>query len=148
MRARKPRRNVAPIRAVTRAYTLAEGKEQSGRKFALDENPLPAELTNSALIGAESSERPINLHVPKFAGRLRWPRLLPEQEAAEYVGVTVAQFRAEVRHGIWPKPVPRGCRRNTYDRLALDRAVDRLSGTPDPDEHDLIREARQWGKSG
>jgi hypothetical protein len=148
MRARKPRKNAAPIGAVTRADTLAEGKEESGRKFAPDKNPAPAELTNSALIAAESRERPVNLPVPKVAGPLRWPRLLPEQEAAEYLGVTVTQFRAEVRCGIWPKPVPRGCRRNTYDRLALDRAVDRLSGRSDPDEDDLIKEARQWGKSG
>jgi hypothetical protein len=79
--------------------------------------------------------------------RLRWPRLLPEDDAAEYVGVSIAQFRAEVGKGIWPQPVERGCRRNTYDRAALDRAVDRLSRGDDPDEDDLVREAREWGKS-
>jgi hypothetical protein len=78
--------------------------------------------------------------------RARWPRLLPEIEAAEYVGVSLAQFRAEVERGIWPKAVARGCRRNTYDRTALDRAVDQLSGTAELDEDGLIREAHAWGR--
>jgi hypothetical protein len=71
---------------------------------------------------------------------------LPEIEAAEYVGVSLAQFRAEVERGIWPKAVARGCRRNTYDRTALDRAVDQLSGTAELDEDGLIREAHAWGR--
>jgi hypothetical protein len=78
---------------------------------------------------------------------VRWPRLLSEEDAAEYVGVSQAQFRMEVKKGIWPKPVPRGCRRNTYDRSALDKAADRLSGMAEVGEDDLIRGARAWGRS-
>lgn len=58
----------------------------------------------------------------------RWPRLLPEKDAAEYVGVSLSQFRMEVEKGLWPKPVARGCRRNTYDRMQLDAAVDKIVG--------------------
>lgn len=78
----------------------------------------------------------------------RWPRLMPEEAAAEYVGISQRQFRDEVERGIMPRPVERGCRRNTYDRVALDKAVDRLSGTLDPDEEELIRGARAWGQAG
>jgi len=85
--------------------------------------------------------------MPDRRPSFRWPRLLPEAEAAEYVGVSVTQFRSEVEQGIWPKPVERGCRRNTYDRAALDKAVDRLSGSHEPDEEDLIGRARAWEKS-
>lgn len=59
--------------------------------------------------------------------RTRWPRLMSEADAAEYVGVSLEQFRTErEKKGFWPKPVDRGCRRNTYDRKDLDDAVDRL----------------------
>ena len=72
---------------------------------------------------------------------------MSEEDAAEYVSVSVSQFRAEVEKGVWPHPVERGCRRNTYDRDALNRAVDRLSPVDEPDEDDLLRGAREWGKS-
>jgi len=81
----------------------------------------------------------------------RWPRLMSEEDAAEYVGVSVARFRLEVEKGIWPRPVDRGCRRNTYDRLALDKAVDRLSGSFNPAdaEDELMRRAgAAWRRSG
>jgi hypothetical protein len=61
---------------------------------------------------------------------------MSETDAAEYVGVSLAQFRRERQKGLWPAPVPRGARVNTYDREALDNAVDRLSGRinhPDPE---------------
>lgn len=61
------------------------------------------------------------------AALARWPRLMSEADAAEYVGVSVGKFRLEREAGIWPPPVQRGCRRNTFDRIALDAAVDRLS---------------------
>jgi len=79
----------------------------------------------------------------------RWPRLLSEEEAAEYVGVSLTRFRIERDKGMWPAPVDRGCRLNTYDRLALDRAVDRLSGWQEPREveGELLRRAG-WGRSG
>ena len=59
--------------------------------------------------------------------KTRWPRLMSEADAAEYVGVSVEQFRIErEKKGFWPKPVDPCCRRNTYDRKDLDDAVDRL----------------------
>ncbi|CAH2603709.1 protein of unknown function [Rhodovastum atsumiense] len=73
-----------------------------------------------------------------------WPRCLSREEAARYVGVSVAVFEAEVRNGIWPLGRARGAKggRLTWDRLALDAAEDRRSGlaaepsvslAPDPD---------------
>lgn len=62
----------------------------------------------------------------------RWPRLLSEDAAAEYVGVSVSQFRLEQARGMWPRPIERGCRRNTYDRHQLDAAVDRMAGVQGP----------------
>ena len=48
--------------------------------------------------------------------KTRWPRLMSEADAAEYVGVSLEQFRIErEKKGFWRKPVDRGCRRNTYD---------------------------------
>lgn len=53
-------------------------------------------------------------------------RGLTVREAAHYTGCrTVAAFRAWVRKGIMPRPVP-GTHR--YDRKAIDSALDRMSG--------------------
>jgi hypothetical protein len=53
------------------------------------------------------------------------PRGLSATAAAAYAGCqTVAAFRAWVRRGIMPKPMP-GTRR--YDRRAIDLALDHLS---------------------
>jgi len=53
-------------------------------------------------------------------------RGLTAQQAAAYAGCsTVAAFRAWVRKGIMPGPLP-GTHR--YDRKAIDAALDRLSG--------------------
>lgn len=53
------------------------------------------------------------------------PRGLTAVAAANYAGCqTVAAFRAWVRRGIMPRPIP-GTRR--YDRRAIDLALDRLS---------------------
>jgi hypothetical protein len=69
-----------------------------------------------------------------------WPRLMPEEMAAAYVGVHIGTFRRERDEGIWPRPVKRGARLNTYDREALDDAVDRLSGRVNHPTIDLDRE--------
>jgi hypothetical protein len=54
------------------------------------------------------------------------PRCLNAEDAAAYAGCnTVAAFRAWVRKGIMPPPLP-GTHR--YDRKAIDAALDRLSG--------------------
>src|SRR5665213_2593581 len=65
---------------------------------------------------------------PPGAARLELtgqPRGLSASEAAIYAGCqTIAAYRAWVRRGIMPGPIP-GTRR--YDRRALDLALDRLS---------------------
>jgi hypothetical protein len=59
-----------------------------------------------------------------------WPRLLSREEAARYVGVSPVVFENEVKQGVWPPALRRGPRqgRQTWDRLALDRAADQASG--------------------
>lgn len=64
------------------------------------------------------------------------PRLLSEIAAAEYLGLSVEMFRAQVEAGVLPRPVPLASatdprklpRRRYYDRAALDRRLDELSG--------------------
>jgi transposase len=70
---------------------------------------------------------------------------MSEEDAAEYVGVSVAQFRRERDAGIWPLPVQRGCRRNTYDRKRLDQAVDRLEETNETLSMVVIDIDREFG---
>lgn len=54
------------------------------------------------------------------------PRGLTKLAAAEYVGcTTIRAFEDRVRRGLLPGPVPGT---NTYDRNALDAAMNRLSG--------------------
>ncbi len=68
------------------------------------------------------------------------PRLLSETAAAEYVGLSLEMFRAQVAAGVLPRPVPlvsganpgKLQRRRYYDRIALDRHLDRLSGIKTP----------------
>ena len=58
-------------------------------------------------------------------GHTGQPRGLSATAAAIYAGCqTVAAFRAWVRRGIMPRPMP-GTRR--YDRRAIDLSLDRLS---------------------
>lgn len=78
-----------------------------------------------------------------------WPRGLSLEEAAAYVGVSPGTFAAEVEEGRFPKPLRRGPKggRLTWDKAAIDRRLDVLSGlspeSPDyPDLGDL-----NWGKS-
>jgi hypothetical protein len=75
--------------------------------------------------GAGSSQGGDSAMVERI--KTRWPRLMSEADAAEYVGVSLEQFRIErEKKGFWRKPIDRGCRRNTDDRKDLDDAVDRL----------------------
>lgn len=68
-----------------------------------------------------------------------WPRLLSADLAARYVGISETNFLAGVDAGHWPKPIAYG-RRRLWDRLALDEAVDRLSGkgSEHPDGHEWL----------
>jgi predicted site-specific integrase-resolvase len=52
-------------------------------------------------------------------------RLASEKEAAEYIGVEVATFRAWVSSGRLPQPIA-DC--GKYDLRAIDLAIDRISG--------------------
>jgi hypothetical protein len=54
-----------------------------------------------------------------------WPRLMAAPMAAAYVGMSETKLRE-----IGPKPVSADIKRTLYDRKALDRWVDRLSGMP------------------
>lgn len=58
-----------------------------------------------------------------------WPRLMTQREAADYLRQSVNVFADGVRGGKWPAAVvtPAGDR---WDRIALDDAVDMLSGRP------------------
>ena len=66
-----------------------------------------------------------------------WPRALNQQQAAAYLGVSVATFAKQQRAGAWPAPVQvLGCGRKLWNRKALAAAFDRISGlsTGTPDE--------------
>jgi excisionase family DNA binding protein len=56
-------------------------------------------------------------------------RLVTEKEAAEYVGLELATFRAWVSSGRLPGPIP-DC--GKYDVKALDKAIDLISGLGGP----------------
>lgn len=65
-----------------------------------------------------------------------WPRGLSEQKAADYVGVSVNTFRAEVKAGLWPRPIRRG-RRVIWDLRLIDASFDQLSALADRPSVDL-----------
>lgn len=56
------------------------------------------------------------------------PRGLPLDEAAAYVNLSANAFLAEVAAGTYPGPVSHKASSLTWDRRALDLALDRLSG--------------------
>ena len=62
--------------------------------------------------------------VPIIAARMRWPRLLSECEAAEYLSIGTTTLREK-----GPAPKVLG-RRRLYDIKDLDRWADRLGGQP------------------
>ena len=73
-----------------------------------------------------------------------WPRFLSRDQAAAYVGVSVGMFDAEVKDGVWPKPMRRRSR-VTWDRFALDRRADTQSGLEAENDNDDIGEhIRGW----
>ena len=53
------------------------------------------------------------------------PRILTKRQAAEYCGLSLSGYQAWVDQGFVPGPLP-GTKR--FDRLAIDRAIDELSG--------------------
>lgn len=59
------------------------------------------------------------------------PRGLTRKEAAEYCGLPPTTFDRRVEEGLLPGPMfPGRCR--VWDRVALDRAMNALSGIPEP----------------
>lgn len=56
--------------------------------------------------------------------KARWPRLMSETDAAEFLSIGKTMLR---EHG--PRPKELG-RRRLYDRLDLERWADRLGGQP------------------
>ena len=77
---------------------------------------------------------------PALADMPNWPRLLSEEQAAAYVGVSLNSFKARIGDP-WPAAIRFG-RRKLYDRLALDRAVDALSRTAPESPEEVIRRGR------
>lgn len=59
------------------------------------------------------------------------PRLLSEEQAAQYLGRSVTRFREQVAAHILPQPVTCNGRRRLWDLRLLDRYVDQLSGIND-----------------
>jgi hypothetical protein len=53
------------------------------------------------------------------------PRLLTRSEAASYCRMTPSRFSQLVKAGTLPRSIPGTTR---YDRAAIDRALDKLSG--------------------
>jgi hypothetical protein len=73
---------------------------------------------------------------PITGTRARWPRLLSEREAAEYLSIGTTTLREK-----GPAPKPLG-RRRLYDIKDLDRWADRLGDQP-LDERDEQDEAAE-----
>jgi hypothetical protein len=57
------------------------------------------------------------------------PRLLDRATAAAYCSLTPSRFSQLVKAGILPGPILRTAR---YDRKAIDRVLDKLSGLEEP----------------
>ncbi len=77
------------------------------------------------------------------------PRLLTREGLSAFLGGDVSDTTLWrwVKDGLIPKPVTGT---NRWDRVAVERALDRASGLVDAassDEADLIARAKQWGAS-
>lgn len=79
-----------------------------------------------------------------------WPRLMRDAVAAAYLAISVSTFNEMVKRGRLPAPVEayKGMRIRVWDRLDLDRAIDKATGRErrykDPDEAmEEYRESRK-----
>ena len=61
-----------------------------------------------------------------------WPRMMKRATAAAYLDLSEAAFEREVMDGVVPMPVKLGGREH-WCRLAIDAAMDRLTGDHIPD---------------
>ena len=66
-----------------------------------------------------------------------WPRLLSREQAAAYLGVSVTMLESRIGDP-FPAPIRMGGRK-LYDRRALDKAVDSLSGVHPQSAADEVR---------
>lgn len=83
----------------------------------------------------------MTMHAPLHpAGRARWPRLLKEPEACEYLSIGKSTLRD---HGPAPKRLGRSV---LYDIRDLDRWADALDGQP-LEESDQRKEAERVEES-
>jgi hypothetical protein len=71
------------------------------------------------------------------------PRLLSQADAAAYCGMAATKFRQLVDDGVLPKPLFTGGRWQLYDRAAIDRILDAMSGIAAASEPDHKAAARQ-----
>ena len=67
----------------------------------------------------------------------RWPRLLNRALAAEYCGVGVDTFNANVDRGALPRPFQLPTGATLWDRTELDAAIDLLKTGRRPVEEDI-----------
>lgn len=68
------------------------------------------------------------------------PRLLTRRAAAEYLSTSLRRFDYLVAVGDLPRPIMKG----KWDRIAIDRAIDRMSGicsAAEPTGEELFK---QW----
>lgn len=76
-------------------------------------------------------------------------RLLRQEDAAAYVGVSANTFLAQVDRGMWPEPLIRdGKRIVLWDRVQLDNAIDALH-SPSPrsgEEAPACDKPRRFGR--
>ncbi len=70
------------------------------------------------------------------------PRGLSLEEAAAYVGLSTVAFEGQVAAGVFPRHIGLDKnRRHIWDRAALDRAFDKLSGIRERNRVDPILES-------
>ena len=75
-----------------------------------------------------------------------WPRWLNQELAAAYLGRTVRKFLKEVGKK-WPLPGDKQGKDFYWDRLALDRASDLISGHSDHVSSRAEQELEKWAQS-
>nr|WP_321459662.1 hypothetical protein [uncultured Cohaesibacter sp.] len=71
------------------------------------------------------------------------PRLISKQAAADYLSVCVATLDSYIQQGLLPGPVANTRR---FDRLAIDRALDKLSNLHSSDGQTSSAYARRQAR--
>ncbi len=73
------------------------------------------------------------------------PRVLSREQAAAYVGLSVAAFDQRVKAGKLPTPLPADVYgRARFDRAQLDRQLDRDSGLSEKSMVSAASALREW----